>query len=362
MNYNHFVTATINLKALQHNLKVVKEKAPYSKILAMVKSNAYGHGACRVVQSMESQVDAFGVVFLKEAVELYDAGIKKPIVVLTGFFDAEELKIVDDLGLECVVHNFEQIDVLDKTKLTQPLKVWFKIDTGMHRLGFQLDQVDEAYQRLMKIDSVQKPLKLTTHFSDADDVKSGKTAIQIANFEKAIANLEGELCMANSAAIFNWPTSHVHWIRPGLALYGATSFHDKTGLEMDLKPVMTLRSRIISIHELDKGETIGYGSVFSCPEKMRVGTVAIGYGDGYPRNTKTGAPILVDGKRAQLIGRVAMDMLGVDLRNLPHAKIGSEVVLWGEGLPVEEVSAFSGEVPYEMFCRLTQRVYYQYVE
>lgn len=359
---NHSVIAHIDLEALHHNLREIKTVSPKSNILAMVKCDAYGHGAVEVAKSLELEVGAFGVMFLKEALQLRVAGIKKPIVILTGFFDAEELSAIDKLGFACMIHNFTQIEILEKANLARPLATWFKIDTGMHRLGFQPHQVQEAYQRLMQNKMVEKPLRLVTHFSDSNNIKNNKTAEQIACFEEAVADLEGEWCMANSSAILSWPKSHVHWIRPGITLYGASPFDDKNGLELNLKPAMTLSSRIITIHDLEKGATIGYGSTFRCPEKMSVGTVSIGYGDGYPRNTKSGTPILVNGIRTQLIGRVAMDMIGVDLRPIPNAKIGATVILWGRGLPVEEIAANAGECPYELFCRLTRRVHYQFYQ
>ncbi|CAL7961730.1 alanine racemase 1 [Gammaproteobacteria bacterium] len=359
---NHSTVAHIDLEALHHNLRTIKTATPRSNILVMIKSNAYGHGVVEVAKSLEHDVDAFGVMFLHEALQLYNAGVKKTIVILTGFFDAEELSVIEKYNFECSVHNFAQIEILEKAKLSRPLGIWLKIDTGMHRLGFQSHQVQEAYQRLVQNKMVQKPLRLMTHFSDADNVKNNKTAKQIVCFEQIVANLEGEWCMANSAAIFGWPKSHVHWIRPGIALYGASPFDGKSGPELNLKPVMTLTSRIITIHELEKGASVGYGSTFSCPEKMKVGTISIGYGHGYPRNARFGTPVLVNGIRTQLVGRVAMDMIGIDLRKVPKAKIGSSVILWGKGLPVEEIAANAGEISYELFCRLTSRVHYQFYQ
>lgn len=354
-------TAHIDLEALSNNLEKVKSSAPQSKVLAMVKCNAYGHGAVQVTKKIEKEVDAFGVMFLEEAIELYDAGIKKPIVILTGFFDKKELEAIDQYGFESVVHNLEQIDILEKTKLTKPLRVWLKIDSGMHRLGLQSHEVPFAYKSLMANETVEKPLRLMTHFADADDLASGKTKNQIEIFEKVTKNLEGELCLANSAAILNHPTTRTTWIRPGILLYGAVPFESNSGLELGLEPVMTLTSQIITTHFLAKGETIGYGSTFECPQNMRIGTAAIGYGHGYPRNVKS-APVLVDGVHTQLVGRVAMDMFGIDLRKVPEAKIGSQIILWGRGLPIEEIARNSGEIQYELFCRLTFRVKYKFYQ
>ena len=319
--------AHIDLEALRHNLRQIKFSSPESKILAMVKSNAYGHGAIETAKTIEHDVNAFGVMFLKEALQLNAAGIKKPIVILTGFFDDEELSIIDKYNFECSIHNFTQIEILEKTKLSKPLSIWLKIDTGMHRLGFQPDQVQMVYQKLMQNKLIQKPLRLKTHLSDSDDITKNKTAEQITSFEKIASNLEGEWCMANSAAILSWSKSRAHWVRPGITLYGASPFDKKNGLDLNLKPVMTLTSHLITIHDLEKGATIGYGSTFRCPEKMRIGIASIGYGHGYPRNAKSGTPILINGIRTQLLGRVAMDMIAIDLRPIPDAKIGSNVVL-----------------------------------
>lgn len=356
----HSTVVHIDIDALQHNLRLVKSDVPNSKIIAMIKRDAYGHGMVKIAQVLESDIDAFGVVFLQEALHLYNAGIKKPILVLSGFLDKEELLAIDQYNFYCSVHNFSQIEILETTKLSKPLHVWLKIDTGMHRLGFGLDQVQEAYQRLMQIDSVQKPLKLMTHFAEADNLQSNRTTQQMDCLQTLIKELglEGERCTANSAAILKWPVTHADWARPGITLYGATPFATGTGLDLGLKPVMTLTSRIVAIHDLKQGEKVGYGGTFTCPENMRIGIAATGYGDGYPRNTKTGAPVLVNGIRTQLIGRVAMDMICIDLRPVPNTKIGDNVVLWGKGLPVEEVAVFASESVYELLSRLTSRVYY----
>lgn len=357
--FNHAV-AKIDLGALSSNLHAIKTLAPQSKILAMIKCNAYGHGVVPVAKTIEEGVAAFGVMFLQEALQLYHAGIKKPVVILTGFFDAAELMVVDKFGFAVVIHNFAQIEILATSNLSKPLQVWLKIDTGMHRLGFQPDQVSSAYQKLISHNLIQKPLCFMTHFSDAEDLLSRKTFAQIGSFEQAIAGLEGESCVANSAAILNWPKTRLAWIRPGILLYGVLPFGDEiTRSGLGLKSVMTLTSNIIAIHELAEGEAIGYGSTFICPKRMRIGTIAIGYGDGYPRSAQN-APVLVDGVRTSLLGRVAMDMIGVDLTNMPDAKIGSKVTLWGQGLPIEEIAKYSHEIPYELFCRLTSRVRYKF--
>ncbi len=353
--------AHIDLEALHNNLIKIKSRVTNSKILAMIKCNAYGHGAVPVAQKIEKDVHVFGVMFLREAIELSNAGIKKPIVILTGFLSGAELNMIDSFGFESAIHNFEQIEILEKSKLSHPLQVWLKFDTGMHRLGFQPHQITSAYQRLLACPMVRKPLRFMTHFAEADNGESNKTLEQMSCFQEMVAGLDGEQCVANSAAIINWPKTHMPWVRPGILLYGATPLNERSGTDLGVEPVMTLTSRIITMHDLAKGATLGYGGIFRCPKNMRVGTMAIGYGDGYPRNT-IDAPVLVDGIRTKILGRVAMDMVGVDLSCVPNAQVGSKVVLWGRGLPVEEISRCSGEISYELFCRLTSRVQYKFYQ
>lgn len=356
----HPTIAHIDLEALQHNVALIKKTAPNSKILAMVKSNAYGHGAVEISLSLANQVDALGVIFLKEAEKLAAAGVTSRIVILAGFFDAEELAEINAYGFDTVVHCEEQLKILERAKLSKPLSVWLKIDTGMHRLGFAPEEVKPAYERLAAISAVKKPLHLMSHFSDADNILKNKTLEQLSCFNASIENLAGELCLANSSAILNWPSTYVDWVRPGITLHGVSPLGEKPGLALGFKPVMTLTTRIITIHNLKAGAAVGYGSSWICPEDMRIAIIAIGYGDGYPRNTRSGTPVLIHGVRCPIIGKVAMDMITVDLRNMPQAKVGDNVVLWGRGLPAEEVAQGSDSIPYELFCRMTQRIHYKY--
>lgn len=352
--------AHIDLSALQHNVKQIKSLSPNSKILAMVKSNAYGHGAVEVAKALVDDVAAFGVIFLKEAQKIFAANVKKKIVILSGFFDAEELRQIDACGFDTVIHNHEQLRILEQIKLEHPLNVWLKIDTGMHRLGFQPHEIPAVYAKLMQHPKINIPLQLMTHFSDADDLTKSKTQEQFACFQQVATHVPGAHCLANSSAILNWPQISSEWIRPGIMLYGAMPFFGKINADLKLKPVMTLTSRIIAVHQLHQGDAVGYGSSWICPEDMRVGIIAVGYGDGYPRNTIAGTPILINGIRASLIGRVAMDLTTVDLRLVPEAQVGTTVTLWGKGLPIELVAQGSGSIPYEVLCRLTSRVFYQY--
>ena len=357
---NHPSIAHIDLAALVRNLNCVKKIVPRSKIFAMVKGNAYGHGAVEIAQALAGRVGVFGVACVSEAMQLYDAGIKTPIVVLKGFFDVADLEIIDRCHFETVIHNQEQLKILAQTKLQHPLQVWLKIDTGMHRLGFSPEEVHDVYQKLMANDLICKPLHLMTHLSDADDITKNKSNEQIACFMNVTQGFGAGYCIANSSAILNWEKARVEWVRPGITLYGASPVAHLSSAKLGLTPVMTLVSRLLTIHNLKKGATVGYGSEWVCPCDMRVGIVDIGYADGYPRSAKTGTPVLLNGARSQLIGRVAMDMINIDLRNHPEAKIGDEIILWGKGLPIEEIAFSASTIPYELFCKLTSRVRFEY--
>lgn len=360
---DHGTTAVIDLNALRNNIDVIKKMAPNSKILAMVKRNAYGHGAVKISQILEKEnkANTFGVACLNEAITLHDAGIKTPILMLKGFVDAEELKIIDKYKFATLIHNNEQLDILEKTKLNNPLTVWLKIDSGMHRLGFQKNLAENAYKRLMNNEQVTKPLFLMTHMSDADSPEKPKTENQLKAFAEITANFQGLKTIANSATIITHKEAHADVVRPGITMFGVSPFADKTVLEYGFQPVMTLESTLIAIQHLAKGETVGYGSTWTAPEEMRIGIVNTGYGDGYPRTSKTPPMVMINNKKGPLVGRVAMDMLNVDLRTIPEAKVGDRVTLWGKGLPIEEVASHLGTVPYELFCQLTQRVIYKYI-
>lgn len=359
---SHNVIAKIDLSALLHNVRTIKQLASCSKILAMVKSNAYGHGANQIAYAIQSEVDAICVACLDEALKLRNANpkyeIRIPIVITMGYIDSEELTIFADNQFDTVIHNDNQLQVLENTNLKQKINVWLKIDTGMHRLGFHPSEIQKVYQRLMLCDKI-KTLRFMTHFSDSDDLSNQKTARQYEIFNETTTNLNHEKCLANSAGILNWPKTHSDWVRPGIILYGISPILGKNATDLGLVPVMTLMSRLIAIHDLQKGDTVGYGSAFVCPSAMRVGIIAIGYGDGYSRSTKEQAPILINGVICPLIGRVAMDMITVDLRQNPNVKIGDTVIMWGKDLPIEKVATFSNTIPYELTSRLTSRVHYE---
>lgn len=344
----------INLTALQKNLGCVRKMASGRKVIAMVKANAYGHGIIRIASALAS-ADALGVASLDEGILLREAGIMQPIVLMEGLFSASELSIAAQHDFTLVVHHHPHVEMLEQAKVAKPFPVWLKLNTGMHRLGFDPRHINEIYQRLQNTSAVQKPIGLMTHFAQADCITSQATTQQIDCFNDATQQLSGARSMANSAGIIAWPASHSDWVRPGLMMYGASPITGKTGLDHGLLPVMTLWSQLIAMTHVKKGSKVGYGGTWEAPEDMMVGVVGVGYGDGYPQSAKNGTPVLVNGKVCKLIGRVSMDMLTVDLRQQPFASIGDEVILWGAGLPVEHVARHSDSSPYEILTRMTPR-------
>jgi alanine racemase len=348
-----WTTIELDVQALSHNVSVVKRLAPHSKILAVVKSNAYGHGLVRIASALTT-VDALGVARLEEAQALRSAGITKPIVLMSGFISAQELQTAAALDCESVVHCEEQIAFLKKANLKNPMTIWLKINTGLHRLGVKPEKANTCFSLLKTLSSVGE-VRLMTHFSDADDPDNPNTQQQIDLFERSTQGLSAERSAANSAAILAFPPAHYDWVRPGIMLLGVSPSLKTSAKSVGLKPVMTLRSTLIAIHEAKKGEAIGYGRTWRCPEDLLIGVVGLGYGDGYPRHAKSGTPVLVDGVRCDLVGRVSMDMLTIDLRHAPNAKVGSTVVLWGADLLAEEIATCSDTIAYELFCDLMPR-------
>ncbi len=350
--------AFINVNALQYNLEKIRTHVPQQKIMAMVKADGYGHGLITVAKALQA-ADAFGVACLEEAVILREAGIKNRIVLMEGFYDAaSELPLIFELNLECAIHHQDQVKSLIHFKPRSPHKLlglWIKLNTGMNRLGFPCDQISEVYQTLCQ-SPIFKINGFLTHFAKADEHLSPETALQTERFFKAVSELPGEKSLANSAAILGTPASHADWVRPGILLYGVSPFSDRTGKEINLKPVMTLQSEIIAIQNLKAGEAVGYGGTYLCRKDTRIGVVAAGYGDGYPRVMPSGTPVLVNGQTVPLVGRVSMDMLTVDLSSQPETKIGDLVQLWGPDLPVEQIAAAVGTIGYELLTGLSKRV------
>jgi alanine racemase len=351
--------AVVSLRALQHNLQVARNAAPHSRHMAIIKANAYGHGLLPIARALH-EADAFGVATVDEAISLREGGVPQPIVLLEGFSSAEELHLIRAYNLQSVIHEPSQIKLLERHS-GKAVTVWLKLDTGMHRLGFEPGQCSGILHRLMACENVEQPIKLMTHLSCADDRNSNVTSRQLAIFQEATASCrELQHSIANSAGILGWPESHGDWVRPGIMLYGASPFVNSLGEAHGLQAVMTLESHLISVKTLKKGDKVGYGASWTAPKAMSMGVVAIGYGDGYPRHAKAGTPLLVNQRMASLVGRVSMDMIMVDLSNCPDAKVGDPVVLWGEGLPVETVARHADTIAYALLCGVTQRVKYVY--
>lgn len=344
----------IDLAAIQHNFQLIKTLAPNAKRLAMVKANAYGHGLVEVAKIL-SDADALGVACIEEALILRNASIKTPIVLMEGFFTPDELHTIYQQHIEIVIHYQEQLEQLLQNPPSSPINLWIKINTGMNRLGFLPENLAYVIKKLQGHHWLKKICWLT-HFADADDLSKTTMAQQLQSFNEITAQLPGEKSLANSAALLGWPATHADWVRAGILLYGVSPFTGHTGLDHGLKPAMTLRSTIIAIQCARKGGAVGYGGTWICPEDMRIGIVALGYGDGYPRSVKSGTSVLLNNQPAQLVGRVSMDMLAIDLRTQPNAKVGDPVIFWGKGLPIEIKAQYSEKFVYELLCGVTQRV------
>lgn len=348
-------SATIHIDALRENLRRVRELAPGRKVMAIVKADGYGHGLERVARALQG-ADGFGVACIADGQRLRAAGVSQRIVVLSGLDEPADLSEMRRLNLESVVHHPVQIDWLAADRDARPLRVWLKIDTGMHRLGFAPPQVRDAYARLRELPSVHRDIGLMTHFANSDAFDDPLTTRQVDAFEAATVGLAGERALANSAGVLGWPEAHGDWVRAGGALYGISVVEGRVGADFGFRPAMTLSSRLIAINRLVRGDRIGYASTWQCPEDMAVGVVAIGYGDGYPRSAASGTPVLLDGRYAPIVGRVSMDLVTIDLRAHPQARIGDPVILWGRGLPVEDVAAHAGTIGYDLTCGVTRRV------
>lgn len=346
--------AHIRLDNFRHNYRVAKQMHG-DKSLAVIKANAYGHGAVHCAQAISNETDGFAVACLEEAIQLKNAGIKNPILLLEGFFEAAELPEIVANDLWIVVHAQWQIEILLAAKLAKPLQVWLKMDSGMHRAGLEKSAYEQAFMSLTGHVNIAK-IVLMSHFANADNLKSEHTNQQIALFQNTVQSLGAqEVSLSNSAAILGWPQSYKNWSRPGIMLYGADPLFK---IDTPLRAVMQLTSQIISIRSIQKGESIGYGSIFTADKDMKIGVVACGYADGYPRSA-TNVPAAVDGNMTKVIGRVSMDMLFVDLTEISQAKIGASVELWGDQVLANDVAKAAGTIAYELFCNV-KRVQFKY--
>lgn len=349
--------ALIDLGALRHNYRLARELAG-GRALAVIKADAYGHGAVRCAQALENEADGFAVACIEEALELRESGIRAPILLLEGFFDADELALIDRHDLWCVVHSNWQIDAIEAHSFTHPLKVWLKLDSGMHRIGFPPASYPQAWQRLQALPQVGDVVAMS-HFARADELDSDRTGQQIATFKALCKSWSAQTSLANSPALLGWPQARGDWGRAGLMLYGVSPYSVPHETTSRLRPVMTLQSRIIAVRDLDAGEPVGYGGQFMTTKPMRIGVAALGYADGYPQFAPSGTPVAVDGQPSRLAGRVSMDMLTLDLTDLPDAGLGSQVEFWGHQVAANEVATRGKTSPYRLLCGLKRvsRVY-----
>lgn len=347
--------ATIHLTALRANLALLRSRAPASRLMAVVKADGYGHGLERVARALAT-ADAFGVASIADGLRLRAAGAAQRIVVLSGPDELGDLAELRRLRLDAVIHHEAQLELLAAETDPRPLRVWLKLDSGMHRLGFPAARAREVHARLRAMPGVDPDIVLMTHFANSDVFDDAQTLRQIECFTQAVAGLGATTSLANSAAILGWPAAHGDWLRAGGALYGMSVSEGSSGADFGLQAAMTLATRLVAINRVSKGARIGYGATWEAPEDMDIGVAAVGYGDGYPRSASAGTPVLVGGRRAQLIGRVSMDLITLDLRGHADARIGDPVVLWGQGLAVEEVAAHAGTIAYDLTCGVTRRV------
>ncbi len=350
------IQARIDLSALENNLQVAR-KSTSSRLMSVIKADGYGHGLLRAAHAFAA-TDGYALLDIQDAVCLREAGFRQPILLLEGFFSADELPLIAEHDLTCVIHGTGQLAMLDAYPGSGRLDVWLKVNTGMNRLGFAPQQVAQVMEQLRRHRAV-RDITLMTHFANADETRG--VSEPLALFNEIVSPYRFPRSLANSAALLRYPASHADWVRPGIMLYGASPFAHESGgdvsaQQLGLKPAMTLSSRIIATQQLRAGDEVGYGALFRAEHPMRIGIVACGYADGYPRSAPNGTPILVEGQRTGTLGRVSMDMLCVDLSALPQAEVGSRVVLWGEGMPIEEVARAAGTVSYELMCALTPRV------
>lgn len=347
--------ALIDLQALRHNYQLAREVTG-ARALAVLKADAYGHGAVRCAQALQEQADGFAVACIEEALQLREAGIRGPILLLEGFFEADELALIEQHDLCCVVHALWQLEAIERSSVRKPLTVWLKLDSGMHRVGLHPADYQAAYRRLLASGKVAK-IVLMSHFARADELDCPRSTEQLAVFEQARQGLVAEVSLRNSPAVLGWPQlgykeQPSDWVRPGIMLYGATPFEQAQAVAAQLQPVMTLESKIISVRDLPVDEPVGYGARFVTERPTRVGVVAMGYADGYPRHAPSGTPVVVDGQLSRLIGRVSMDMLCVDLSDLPQAGLGSRVELWGKQVLASDVASRAETIAYQLFCNL----------
>jgi alanine racemase len=355
----------INLAALKENCKLAQSLSARGKVVAVVKADAYGHGAKDIANALAEEVALFAVSSLEEAIVLRDSGIAQPILLLEGCFSDDEYILAATQNFEIVVHNELQLNQVLNNTLTPALTVWLKVDSGMHRLGVSTDSAVHFYQKLKQSNSVKR-IVLTTHLASADCLEFGYTEMQLARFSKGIQPIidtgdKVQVSIANSAGLLAWPDSRCDWNRPGIMLYGLSPFAEPHPIADKLNAVMTFQSQVIAVRTISKGEAVGYGSTWVAKQDSIIATVAAGYGDGYPRTAKSGTPVLVNGQRAALAGRVSMDMLSIDVTSLDNINVGDKVELWGESLSANEVASWADSIGYELVTRMPKRTRREFI-
>jgi len=346
--------AKIDLAAIRHNLGRVRKLAPESQVACVVKADAYGHGLARVSSALK-EADILAVATVDEGRRCRDSGWAGRLLLLEGPANVPEFQEMISLEAEMVVHHETQLELLRQRRDEINNALWLKVDSGMHRLGFPPQDAAAVHAELESLRGRTQTI-LMTHFACADEAHNPMTRQQINRFDASIAGISGLVSLANSAAVLNFPDSHRDFIRPGIMLYGVSPCSQRPAAEIGLRPAMTLQCDLIAINQCSAGDTVGYGAAYTCPEDMRIGVGAIGYGDGYPRHARNGTPVLLNGKRAALVGHVSMDMIMIDLRGYEHAQVGDQVTLWGQGLPLEELALWCDAIPYQLICGVTARV------
>jgi alanine racemase len=352
---SRLIRAIIDTQALRHNLNVVRARAGKARVIAVVKANAYGHGLASAALALQ-EADALAVARLEEGLALRAAGVSNRIVLLEGIFAESQLEDAAHEQLDLVVHDALQIELLERSGLAARFALWVKIDTGMNRLGFAPRDCHSALARIARLVPAARELRLMTHLACANERNDAVTAAQIGCFREATRGLGYETSIANSAGLFGAVPLGCQWARPGIALYGASPFEDTSAAELGLRPVMTLMTSVIAVRQVTAGESVGYGAAWRAQRDAVIAIVAAGYGDGVPRSFSSGTPLLINGARAPVAGRISMDMLAVDVSACTPVKVGDPAVLWGSGLPVEEVARHAGTIPYELLCSVSQRV------
>lgn len=356
------VTAIINTQALRYNIKKIKKITTPSKIIAIIKANAYGHGLIKTANSIKDLIDYFGVARIKEAIKLRKKNLFQPILLLNSFINSEELILISKYNIETTIQSIEQIKIIKKTKIKKPIKIWIKIDTGMHRLGFRENERNWVFNNLLKLKIIKKPINIISHFSHANEKKTDRiTKNQLNSFKNFSKNKNGKKSIAASSGILFWPYSYFDYVRPGIIMYGISPKIKKIGKNFGFIPVMTLKSNLIAIYKHESGNSVGYNGTWTSKKNTYIGIISIGYGDGYPSNVPSGTPILINKRKVPIIGKISMDTMIVDLGKKNKNKIGEEVIIWGEQLPVEKIASYANINNYALTSNLTSRVKLKYI-